>query len=209
MKTISSLLFVLGIILVGNVNAQKEAVASPHDGFQFGLYVGGSYGDIKGKTSDGLNPVIRGSGTIASFDIGFAASDWSVGLFSIVNSVSIKSIEVNDTAYSMQPGYTMDFAITGVYITRYFMPLNAYVRVKGGIGKFTLSDSEFNEISTTDKGFGWSVMAGKDFLIGKKKRWGIGGFVSLTGIKCHDLPPYSTDTFKCLSPGFGLSIAFR
>lgn len=209
MRTISSLLLVLGLISTGKIYAQENSVVSPHNGFQIGLYTGGSFGDIKGKTTDGLNPVIRGSGMQFSLDIGFATSDWSVGLFSLMNSVSIKSIEVNDTAYAMQPGYTMDFNITGVYVTRYFMPINAYIRIKGGIGRFTTADAEFNELWSTDKGFGWSIMAGKDFLLGKKKRWGIGAFISLTGIKCHDLPPWSNDVYSCLAPGFGLSIAFR
>lgn len=203
-----TLILFVAILVLQNSYSQTDH-SSLHNGFQFGFYAGAGFGDVKGKTSDGINPVFRGSSMLVSFDFGYAVQDWAFGLFGSMNGLTIKTVEVNDTSYAIQPGFSMDHSISGIYVSRYFMPLNAYIKLRGGIGKFTLSDAEFNELGSTDRGFGWALVAGKEFLIGKKKLWGIGGYVSIQGIKCKDVPPFANDTYTYFAPGLGVSISYH
>lgn len=206
-KTLYSLLFICAIN--GTVaNAQSET-DSPHNGFNASLTAGSSFGKTTGSTADFGKMVFRGSRMNIKMHIGYSYLDWAAGLSYGMNSLTVSSIEVNDTAYQTTEDISMDDGLLGVYVKRYFMPLNIYACADLGFSKFTFFDGNGAAQGNTDNGFSWSISAGKEFLLGKKKRFGLGAYVSLSGIKCNDLPPFQSDTYSHVLPGFGATFTYH
>lgn len=177
---------------------------SPHKGIQVSVFGGSVFGNVKGKVESVGNTSIRGSILHMMMHIGYAYNDWAFGFAFSTNSLSMKTISVGDSTYTALPGWSIDNSLTGLYIKKYFMPLNIFVSAEAGIGKFTISDPDYNAVTETEKGFAWNVAAGKEFLIGKKKRWGLGAYVNVCGIKCNDVPPWQNDSYSLLAPGVGV-----
>jgi hypothetical protein len=208
MKKTILILSLFGSLFCDQINAQSET-DSPHNGFNASLTAGSSFGKTKGSTSDFGSMYYRGSRVNVKMQIGYSFKDWAVGLSYGMNSLSINSIEVNDTAYKVEEGITMDDGLLGLYVKRYFMPLNIYACADLGFSKFTFFDGNGAAQGNTDNGFSWSISAGKEFLLGKKKRFGLGAYVSLSGIKCNDLPPFQSDTYSHVLPGFGATFTYH
>ncbi|MFN5147919.1 MAG: hypothetical protein ACK5EK_02835 [Flavobacteriia bacterium] len=196
------------VLFFNQLSAQSDAV-SPHNGFNASLTVGSSFGKTRGSTGDFGTMYYRGSRMNMKMQLGYSYSDWAVGLSFGMNSLFVSSIEVSDTAYSLTEDVSMDDGLIGLYVKKYFMPLNIYACADLGISNFKFYDSHAELQGNTDRGFSWSISAGKEFLIGKKKRFGLGAYVSLSGIKCNDLPPYEKDTYSHVLPGLGATISYH
>lgn len=206
-KTILALTLFISFFL-NHLSAQSDAV-SPHNGFNASLTAGTSFGKTKGSTGDFGTMYYRGSRMNMKMQLGYAYKDWAFGFSFGMNSLLVSSIEVNDTAYSLTEDVSMDDGLTGLYVKRYFMPLNIYACADLGVSNFKFYDSNAELQGNTDRGFSWSISAGKEFLIGKKKRFGLGAYVSLSGIKCNDLPPYQNDTYSNVLTGLGATFSYH
>jgi len=104
---------------------------------------------------------------------------------------------------------TIDNSPVGFYLKRYFMPINLFVTTDLGVTKFSFYDDKSKLQGETEIGFAWNVAVGKEFLIGKRKRLGLGAYLNLSGIKCHDLPPYQSDRYAYVSPGMGVVFSYH
>jgi hypothetical protein len=206
-KTLFALLLICSINN-SYLSAQTET-ESPHNGFNASLTAGSTFGKTIGSTSDFGKMVFRGSRMNVKMQIGYSYRDWAAGFSYGMNSLMVGSIEVNDTAYQTTEDVSVDDGLLGLYVKRYFMPLNLYACADLGFSRFTFYDANGNAQGNTENGFSWSISVGKEFLLGQKKRFGLGAYVSLSGIKCQDLPPFSNDTYSHVLPGFGATFTYH
>ena len=155
------------------------------------------------------NVVFKGTTIHFLMHAGYAVDDWAFGVAAGFNSLSINSISANGVSYDKGTLSSIDNELIGGYLTKYFMPLNVFVCLEGGVGKFSIMDNAQNSIGETDKGFAWNIRAGKEFFIGKKKKLGLGAYIILSGLKSHDKAPAENDTYSYLGPGAGLALSFH
>lgn len=208
MKKALLILSLFGSFFIDQINAQIST-DSPHNGINASITAGSTFGKTKGSTGDFGDMYYRGSRMNVKMQVGYAYQNWVFGFSYGLNSLSITSIEVGGTAYKLTEDATMDDGLLGVYFKRYFMPLNLYACADLGFSNFRFYDADAVLQGSTERGFSWSISAGKEFLIGKQKRFGLGAYVSLSGIKCKDLPPYQSDTYSHVLPGFGVTFSFH
>lgn len=206
-KTLFTISLFTGL-LFNHLSAQTVE-DSPHNGFNASITGGTSFGKTKGATNTFGDMYYRGSRMNVKMQFGYSYNNWAYGVSLEMNSLAVESIEVSDTAYSLTQDISMDDALVGLYIKKYFMPLNIYACADLGIAKFNFYDANGDLQGNTDRGFSWSISAGKEFLIGKKKRFGIGAYISLSGLKCNDLPPYQNDTYSHILPGLGATFSYH
>ncbi len=166
-KTVLFLCLLAGPIVILGQNDDPRS--SPHNGFQFALGIGGGFGNTDGSTGTYGDIVYRGGRTIMHINLGYAVNNWAAGFTLGMNSQNITSLEVKNAAYKVTKGWTLDGGLTGMYIRRYFMPLNVYAGASLGTAKFSFFDPDAKLQGNTENGFSWSLMAGKEFSLGKKK----------------------------------------
>lgn len=182
----------------------------PHTGFQFSLFAGGMIGDIKTNIADlGGKVIMKGSRVNAKIHLGYAYRNWAGG-FSFGNtSMSIKTMEIGGVAYKSPFEMTIDNSPVGFYLKRHFMPINIFICTDLGVSKFSIYDNKAELQGETDMGFAWNISVGKEFLLGKRKRIGLGGYVNLAGLYCRDQPPFQNDNYSYVSPGMGIVFSYR
>lgn len=190
-------------------NSDLTPAQNPHSGFQASLFAGSVFGKIKGKVTNIGDVSFSGSTMHMTFQLGYALNNWSFGFAFGMNSMALNTFTAHDTSYLFKPGWSMDYGLTGLYVKRYFMPINIFASLHAGIGNFTMSSIESGTNVKTERGMIWELSAGKEFFIGKKKQWGIGGYLNVTGIQCNDVPPFSNDKYKVLSPGIGAVFSYH
>lgn len=210
----TTLVIALSLSACFNSNAQNYAsksASTSHHGFQASLYLGGAGGHVKGKIEDIGDLTIKGVTSHFTLHLGYAKSNWAGGLALGANSLSINTITLNRESLDKTGAgiESIGNSLTGIYVTKYFMPHNIFVTLEGGIGKFNLSDNEGNTTGETATGFAWDIRAGKEFLLGKKKNFGLGGYINLSGLKCHDKGERSNDIYSYVGPGLGLALSFH
>jgi hypothetical protein len=181
----------------------------PHSGFQFSIFSGGMAGSIQSNISDVGDVEMKGSRVSARFQVGYASKYWAGGFSFGSTSMAIKSMVIDGTTYSSTSNSSITSNLIGAYIKRYFMPINVFTCVDLGISKFGITDQSGTLIAATDNGFAWNIAVGKEFLVGKRKRIGLGAYVNLAGAKCHDIPPYQNDVYSFISPGMGVVLSYR
>lgn len=202
---------ILGIIVLfigGIVYGQEPAVS--HDGFQSSIYLGPMFGDVKAKVTGFENTTLfKGTWMSARIQAGYAYQNWAMGLSAGINSLSWEVMVVEGQSFKAPEDYSVDCSSYGIYLKRYFMPINIFLTTDLGISKFRFYDENADLMGQSDVGFAWNVSAGKEFVIGKKKRFGLGGYVSVSGLKCKDLPPYEKDTYSYITPGLGVVFSYN
>lgn len=209
MKTqLKSIAVMITFMLTIKANAQQGLTdANPHHGFNYSFYIGGAGGHVTAHVEGLGTAVFSGPSIHVGMHFGYSVNNWAFGLASDVNSLSINSIKLDEKSMDKGDAATLDNRLIGVYVTKYFMPNNVFVSGEGGFGLFTTSDADGNSIGRSDAGFAWNVKAGKEFLVGKKKILGLGFYVDLAGLRCHDQAPRSKDTYSYLSPGGGFILS--
>lgn len=182
---------ILLIVTLLFFNLQAQETQETHHGFQFSIFAGGMIGDINAQIADlGGSVTMKGSRMNAKFHVGYAYHNWSAGFSFATTSMNVKSMVVGGVAYKMPIEATIDNTPVGFYFKRYFMPINIFVTTDLGISKFSFYDDKAKLQGETEIGFAWNIAVGKEILLGKRKRLGLGAYLNLSGIKCHDLPPY-------------------
>jgi hypothetical protein len=205
----------LMIALFTNVQGQeipKETPAptpTPHRGLQVSMFIGPSFGQVNSKIKDVGNGSFEGSGLHFSMRVGYALKKWAAGFTVGFNSLNIEKININNTRIDKGNLGSIDAGLSGLYVTRYFTPYNIFATVEAGTGKFSLSDAEGKILGETNSGFSWNLKVGKEFLLGKKKKMGIGAYGCLSGIRCKDKAPNASDIYTYISPGAGISLSFH
>jgi hypothetical protein len=181
----------------------------PHKHFQASVHLGTTLGNVK------VN--LLGIGTVKVYnqtppsslglDLGYAYKNWAVGLTFMLKHFTASPNSGKDTLYKTLAMYGC--GLSGIYVKKYFMPANLFVCVKGGIGSFTFYDANSNILGQSSFSFAWDIMVGKEFLLGSKKRFGLGGYVDLFKIQCNDVFPHSQNVYSYLGPGLGVNFSFH
>jgi hypothetical protein len=202
-----TLTFVM-LLLAGTNIAQVEE--TPFEGFQASVYVGGLIGDIRANITD-LNGETRmkGSRMTTRVECGYTLNNWGIGFTVGINTMSWESAVIQGETYKAPEDYTIDCPSYGIYVKRRFMPINVFVVADLGVSRFNFYDNNSELVGQSEIGFAWNVSAGKEFLIGKRKRFGLGAYLCLTGLSCHDVPPYEEDVYKFISPGMGVVFSYH
>jgi hypothetical protein len=208
-KNMKKILIILSIAFLQNIYGQSLMNENEHNGLQISLFMGGGFGNTNASTNDFGDIIFRGSRMNVKFQIGYAYKNWSSGFSFSMSSLGINSIEVQNTAYGVTENWTLDDTPICYYLKRYFMPLNIFVSADLGISKFGFFDENSKLVGSTKRGFSWNLSVGKEFALGKKKRFGIGAFAGISGLKCNDLPPFDSDTYSYISPGVGLVMSWN
>lgn len=186
-----------------------ESANVTHRGFQFGAQIGlVNRGNTNSYSNTLGNMTYKGGRMMLAFQLGYAYKNWSAGLGIHTASQTLKYIIRNDSTLNAKEGFSISATWPGIYIKRYFMPLNLYVMGEIGSGTFSISEDNV-EKGETQSGLGWKLTVGKEFIVGKKKSWGLGAFVALSGIKCYDQPPYDHDYMRQNIFSFGFSAGFH
>lgn len=211
MKTIiCAVTAALAVLLPARLDGQRAASSSAtHQGFQFGAQLGLiNMGNTYYYSSTNGNLKYKGSRMVMGLQLGYAYKNWSAGLGVHTDGQTLKSIIRNDSSFKAKEGFMITASWPGLYIKRYFMPLNLYVMGEIGTGTFSISEDNVDK-GETESGLGWKLTVGKEFLIGKKENWGLGAFLALSGLKCYDQPPYSGDYLRYTVFSFGFSAGFH
>lgn len=203
-------LALLGVLLFNNLYAQSTS-DSPHNGFNASVTIGSTFGNTIGSKGNLVfgNTIYRGSRMNVKMQLGYSYRNWAAGFSYCYNSMAVRSIEFNDTTHKLEEDMRLIDGSFGMYIKRYFMTENLYVCADFGIGSIQVYDAQGVIQVQTERGFSWSISAGKEFLIGKKKRFGIGGYFSLSGIHCRDITDYQKLTYFHVLPGLGTTFSFH
>jgi hypothetical protein len=145
-----------------------------HTGFFLSLSLGPIFGPIHMDSSvDGKYDL---TGTGASFDIKIGgAIQENLILHATLNANSIvgpKQELPNGQSYKNTNNVTFGEALLGGGLTYYFMPSNIFISGSAGLANFSVDNQDINYKSTTDRGFGFQLKAGKEWWV--SKRWGLG-----------------------------------
>ncbi|MBS3913293.1 MAG: hypothetical protein KG003_02250 [Bacteroidetes bacterium] len=205
----STILIATLIIVALPIYSQKASSGDEHQGFQFTALVGPGFGNTQSTTKDFGKMIYRGGRLSMDLQIGYAYKNWGAGLAIGANQQNFSSVTVHDSTYKTKPGYSISGNLTGIYIKKYFMPINMFVSAEIGVGSISITDETSATQGETDNGLSWNVSVGKEFRLGKKQKWSLGGFAGLSGIKCHDVPPYASDTYKYLAVNFGVAVSYH
>ena len=180
----------------------------PHKGIQCSLYFGNTWSTIQAKLNGGNYSYTNlYFFSYYGINLGYAQNNWAAGLTYGINTNIVNPPNIGDTLYN-KIGYLQN-ELLGVYLKRYLPRRNIFVSAEIGLGRFYLFDKNLNLYSFTKGGFSWDLKAGKEFFIGKRKKWGIGAYVNLLGIKCSDVYPHAQNTFSNYALGFGLITSFN
>jgi len=186
-----------------------------HNGFQYSIFVGSTVGNNKANLNGTGNVVFYNvPSTNFGISIGYAINNWAFGYtcsYNDENQYSNKNLKVNRTINDtlFQNIQSIDNTFNGIYIKKYFMPNNIFVSIEAGLGRFFIIKYINYDFLPTNDGFAWNIKAGKDFLIGKSKKYAMGGYVNLTSINCSYLVSNSKDLFSYFAPGIGLTMSFN
>ena len=208
-KTLTALSTLASFSPLSAQDSIRKIVPVPHHGLQVSMFFGGAGGSVHANSPETGALEFKGTTTHFMMHVGYAYKNWATGFTLGFNSLEIKSFRLNNVEIDKGPLSTIDNNLTGIYITRYFMPLNLFATAELGAGKFSISDRDAKVLGETNSGFAWNLKAGKEFLLGAKKRFGVGAYVNLSGITCHDKAPYASDVYSYLAPGFGIQLSYH
>ena len=174
MKAIKSIILILSLFLFSQTYAQDGSLSSlfggeGHNGLQISAYIGGAGGNVEAKGDSFGTAVFKGTTIHFLMHAGYALNDWAFGVAAGFNSLSINSISVNGVSNDKGTLSSIDNELIGDYLTKYFMPINVFVCIEGGVGKFSITDKGGTSLGETDNSFAWNIRAGKEFFIGKKR----------------------------------------
>lgn len=202
-------LFIAFFLGVGSLCAQSTEVIDPHNGVQVSAFAGPAFGRIKGKTKDFGDIYFMGARGNGVFQIGYAYRNWAGGFSFGYSSLYVSTVEYHDTTYMTPYQSSIDNTFFGIYAKRYFMPINVFVTTDLGVSRYTIYDENSTPVAYTNRGFYWDLMVGKEFVIGKRKRFGIGPYLGVGGLKCKDLAPYDDDTYSYVAFSGGVVFSFH
>lgn len=186
---------------------KTESEIGDHNGFQASLFMGPAFGDVNGSTGMYGNMRFKGACTHAQIHLGWAFNNWAAGFSSGINTTAVESVVVQNNTYSVVEDLSIDGGLTGIYIKRYFMPMNVFVSADLGVGTWVVTGA--GNTASTERGFAWNLSVGKEFQLGSRKRFGIGGYFNVSGLKCNDMPPYQADSYRAVLPGLGLVLSWH
>jgi hypothetical protein len=183
MKTFTYTALILGLFATSMGYA---GAATPdnrhHEGFYFSFGLGPAFGHIddKFKETGGVTEKYEYLGTPVAVDlrVGGAIKRDLVLTFDMVGRVlSSPQVRTEGGTYSTNDDVTISENTYGLGVSKFFMPLNAYVGATVGAGNFTMdianaADGGGTVSVSSDYGFSWMLRAGKSWYLGKK--WGLG-----------------------------------
>lgn len=176
MKNILILIFIAGglVTVYGQEIEKKRIGFHQHDGFYLSMSVGPLFGTI----SDDLGAyTIDMSGTGAQFDfkIGGAIKENLILHATLIsNTLPGPTMKVtNNSSLKASDNLTVGEAMFGVGLTYYMMPSNIFLSGTGGLGNFSIIDSDDSKNNvSTQHGFSMQLKIGKEWWI--SKNWGFG-----------------------------------
>jgi hypothetical protein len=194
-----------------------------HHGLQYSIIFGTQIGHNKANLN-GIGNVIfyNAPSTYLEFSAGYGINNWAFGFVYSYNNRGNRQVvfafgggDILKTNRSIsnplfQNIHSIDNTFNGLYVRKYFMPINAFISVEAGMGRFVITkyvNHDNNSILHTNYGFEWKTKVGKEFLIFKK--YSIGGYISLTGIQCQYIVYNSKNTFSYYALGACLFFSFN
>jgi hypothetical protein len=187
----------------GYAPAYAAAPDHVHDGFYLRLHIGGGYAHMGGTDANGDEVAFVGAG--GSFGValgGTVAPNFIIfgNLFGV--SLSDPDIQFNGTKTGTASG-TTTLAGIGPGVAYYFQPINMYLSGTVAAMWFSADDSNGNSAYSSDTGFGFQGMVGKEWWVSQD--WGIGlaGEVLFSGAMKDKVDP----TIKWGGTSFGLAFS--
>jgi hypothetical protein len=197
------------ISITGTAQWYNSRDYSPHDGFNFSVFAGAAGGKIKGEFGDSTQFAVKGSTLNFCLHLGYSINNWAMGLAITPQRMLVNSTTLNGRLNPDNKIQYMDHTTTGLYLTRYFMWINIFVTLEGGLSSLNVLYSDYTMSSQTQIGFAWNFRVGKEFILGKRKKAGLGFYANLGGLKCYDQAPFNKNYYNYLGPGAGLAFSFH
>ncbi|MEK7393528.1 MAG: DUF3575 domain-containing protein [Fibrobacterota bacterium] len=190
--------------------ASAESLPETHDGFFLAFGLGLGSGNMKTEISGG-NSTLTTTGTNSTFDfrIGGAVMEDLI-LHATLSGDAINSPKTTSSnGASGSPFSSVGMSLLGVGLTKYFMPLNAFVSTSGGLAKFSYQEKGASESKNIDgNGFGLQIKAGKEWWV--SPNWALGAsavfnWATLTtdDYQIGTITLHETDTHR----GFGVQFS--
>jgi hypothetical protein len=175
MKKLTLLTIVL-MLVCSTMMAQSdhEPGYQTHDRFFLSMSLGPAWMSINDDITNGPynNMKMTGVGGIIDFKVGYALNE-SFILHGDVISVSSGKVDIvadGTTLGTIEGDNSVGMIMFGGGVTNYFMPNNFFVSGTAGIGSFNITTGE--STSSTERGLGLLLKAGKEWWI--SSRWGMG-----------------------------------
>lgn len=176
MKNFLILIFIVGgLFAVQGQDIDKKQIGFHQHG---GFYLSMSVGPLFGSITDDLDTYtmdMSGIGAQFDFKIGGAIKENLILHATLIsNTLPGPTIKVtNDQSLKTSDNMTVGEAMFGVGLTYYMMPSNIFLSGTGGLGNFSIIDSDDskNDVST-QHGFSMQLKIGKEWWI--SKNWGFG-----------------------------------
>ena len=152
-----------------------------HDGFYLRLHLGAGYAHMGGTDAYGSELAFVGAG--GSFGIALGGTIMpNLIIFGNLFGVTLTDpdVEINGTPYGSANGSTTIAGI-GPGIAYYFDPFNVYVSGTIAAMQFQASDPNQNTTYTSNTGFGFQGMVGKEWWVSQDWGVGVAGEVLATG----------------------------
>lgn len=145
-------------LIVSALMAQERT----HSGFYFSGAVGPAWGTTNGYDNQGSTFQVTGTGAEMDFQIGGSITE-NLILHGTIMAKSVVGPEINGTKIS--DDYSLSETMFGGGITHYTAK-NFFFTGNAGAGKFTFDDGKTS--LSTNKGFSFSLKAGKEWWVSKK-----------------------------------------
>jgi hypothetical protein len=171
------LVFVMAIMFAClNIMAQSdhEPGYQTHDRFFLSMSLGPAWMSINDDITDGPynNMKMKGIGGIVDFKAGYALNE-SLILHGDVISISSGSIDITVDGTDMgtiEGDNSVGMIMVGGGLTNYFIPENFFISGTVGMGSFNITSGD--NTSSTERGLGLLLKAGKEWWI--SSRWALG-----------------------------------
>ncbi len=205
--------FLLSIISFISLQAKAQGYDrrgySPHDGFNFSIFAGAAGGHIKFEEGDSNHYIIKGVSPNFCVHLGYSIKNWTMGLSVAPYRMVVNSVSKNGMDNPTNKIQYIDHTYTGLYFTRYFMWINIFLTVEGGVSSFNVLYKDTTEPSQTKIGFAWNARVGKEFILGKRKNGALGFYINFGGLKAYEQAPFNKNFFSYMGPGGGVAFSFH
>lgn len=143
-----------------------------HEGFFARVYLGPAY--VSSKASDGANHVeISGGGGAFGLAAGWAINKNLIVYGEIFDDVAVgPTLTINGQSSTADDDVSAGVVGFGAGAAYYFMPVNAFVSGTLSFSELSIQENG-QETANTDVGPGVSLMAGKDWWIGRNTGLGV------------------------------------
>ncbi len=195
---------VLAFTLAYSVATYAQQTDRQHKGFFLSLSLGPVFGPIHMDSSIDGKYDLTGTGAAFDFKIGGAIQENLILHATLYSNALVgpkQELPTGET-YKHTDKITYSESLLGAGLTYYFMPSNIFISGSAGLANFSIDDQDRNYKSTTERGIGFQLKAGKEWWI--SKRWGLG--VSATyGSSSVNSTPSTGLQEKVSSDRFGIS----